>query len=206
MAKEVIVDISWLRPLKLIGLANLLCGIIAFILSMALEDWVISDEHEEFKYYMSLWKKCQKGGEKDDQTGDVAVTTPADQHEDTWTCTGATENAGYMSVVQAFIVIPFIIAILAFVIGCIAYCKREWRRLYRIAGIILIVAAVLVLLAVIIFPCMFLQELPFYAFFWFGWGYGIAWAAMCFILTAAVLFLISQDKKEIYHTQKTMNI
>jgi len=46
----------------------------------------------------------------------------------------------YMSVVQALIIVPFVIAIIAFVIGCIAYCKREWRNLYKIAGVILIIA------------------------------------------------------------------
>ena len=60
MAKEVIFVVSWLRPLKLIGLANLLCGIIAFILSMVLEDWVLSDESDTHRYYMSLWKRCIK--------------------------------------------------------------------------------------------------------------------------------------------------
>ena len=50
---------------------------------------------------------------------------------------------GYMTVVQALIVIPLIIAIVAFIIGCVAYCKREWRFLYKIAGVILIVGGTL---------------------------------------------------------------
>ena len=60
MAKEVIFVVSWLRPLKLIGLANLLCGIIAFILTMVLKDWVVSDESKTHQFSMSLWTRCLK--------------------------------------------------------------------------------------------------------------------------------------------------
>lgn len=62
--------------------------------------------------------------------------------------------------------------------------------------------AIGVLIAVILFPVKFLDDLPFFVFFRFGWGYGIAWAAFFFMLTAAILFLISQDRKEIYRTEK----
>ena len=59
MTKEIVLEISWLRPLKLIGLANLLCGIIAFILSMILQSWVETDEEEDDNhYYMGLWTYC----------------------------------------------------------------------------------------------------------------------------------------------------
>ena len=51
-----------------------------------------------------------------------------------------TSIAVFVSVVQVLIVVPFIAAIVAFVLGCIAYCKREWRMLYKIAAIILIIA------------------------------------------------------------------
>ena len=46
----------------------------------------------------------------------------------------------YVVVVQALITISLVISIAAFVIGCVAYCKREWRSLYKIAGAILIAA------------------------------------------------------------------
>lgn len=46
MAREVVIEISWIRPLKLIGLANLFCALIAFIISMILKDWVSTDESE----------------------------------------------------------------------------------------------------------------------------------------------------------------
>lgn len=205
MAKEIILEISWLRPLKLIGLANLFCALIAFIFSMALKDWVISDDNKDLQFYMGLWEQCTKlppprkniANDYDD------VTTPVeDEPESDWNCEAASNRGTYVSITQALIVIPFIAAIVCFVIGVIAYCKREWRFLYKIAAIILIIAAVTVLVAVILFPAKFLDDLPFYVFFWFGWGYGLAWAAFCFMLTAAILFLISHDRKEIYRTEK----
>jgi len=77
MAKEVIFIVSWLRPLKLIGLCNLLCGIIAFILCMILEDWVLSDESDTHQYYMSLWTRCLKIPPNTQNLQQNATTTAA---------------------------------------------------------------------------------------------------------------------------------
>ena len=69
---------------------------------------------------------------------------------------------------------------------------------------ILFFSAVCMLVAVILFPVKFTDNFPFNAHFDFEWAYGLAWAAMCFILTAAILFLISVDTKEIYHAEKKL--
>ena len=82
MAKEIIIDITWLRPLKLIGILNLLCGLICFLISILLKDWVISDEKENSQFYMGLWQQCMK-------QSDVIIasnaTTPS-TGEDDWEC------------------------------------------------------------------------------------------------------------------------
>jgi len=62
------------------------------------------------------------------------------------------------------------------------------------------------LVAVILFPVKFTDNFPFNAHFDFEWAYGLAWAAMCFILTAAILFLISVDTKEIYHAERRLSL
>lgn len=51
-------------------------------------------------------------------------------------------STAYVSATQAFIVVPFIAALVCFVIGIVAYCKRDWRFLYKISAIILIIAGV----------------------------------------------------------------
>lgn len=166
---------------------------------MILKDWVTTDEEKELRFYMGLWEQCQRIPRYDE----FETTTASESGENSeWICEDAANRGTYVSITQALIVIPFIAAFVCFVIGIIAYCKREWRFLYKIAAIILIVACVLVLIAVILFPVMFVNDLPFFVFFWFWWGYGLAWAAFCFMLTAAILFLISQDRKEIYRTEK----
>merc|ERR1712183_997591 len=203
MAKTIIIDITWLRPLKLIGILNLLCGLLCFIISLALEDWVVSDENESSQFYMGLWNQCSKR--------DLIKynSTEAEAQRDTnygWICKPAAIYAKYMSVVQALMVVAFLASCIAMVIAFLAYFKREWRFFYKISAWILIVAAVLVMVAVIFLPIKFVIKLPFSAFFWFGWGYGLAWSAMCFILCAAVLFLCSSDTKEIYHKQKRVSI
>jgi len=202
MAKEIIIDITWLRPLKLIGILNLLCGLICFLISILLKDWVISDEKENSQFYMGLWQQCMK-------QSDVIIasnaTTPS-SGEDDWECMPSAAYAPYMSVVQAMMIVALLASIVALVIALLAYFKREWRYFYKISAIILIVASVLVLFAVVFLPIRFVVNIPFAAFFWFGWGYGLAWSAMCFLLCAAVLFLCSSDTKEIYHKRKRMSI
>jgi len=195
MGKEVILSVSWLRPVKLIGIANLICGIICYILVICLKDWVTSDEKENLKYYMSIWTKWQMHGETNPDTDEV---------EGIWEDADASELGTYILIVQAIVVTTFISAVVSLVIAIIAYCKREWRVLYKIAAIILIVATVCMLVAVILFPVKFTDNFPFNAHFDFEWAYGLAWAAMCFILTAAILFLISVDTKEIYHAEKKL--
>jgi len=203
MAKEIIIDITWLRPLKLIGILNLLCGLICFLISILLKDWVISDEKENSQFYMGLWQQCMK---QSDVTipGEATTTPPGD--EEGWECMPSAAYAGYMSVVQAMMIVALLASIVALVIALLAYFKREWRYFYKISAIVLIVASVLVLFAVVFLPIKFVVTIPFAAFFWFGWGYGLAWSAMCFLLCAAVLFLCSSDTKEIYHKRKRMSI
>jgi len=131
MAKEVILSVSWLRPVKLIGIANLICGLICYILVICLKDWVISDEKENLQYYMSIWTKWQMHGQTDPDTEEVITI---------WEEKAASELGAYILIVQAIVVTTFISAIVSLVIALIAYCKREWRVLYKIAAIILIVA------------------------------------------------------------------
>lgn len=200
MGKEIIIDITWLRPLKLIGLLNLLCGLICFVISMLLQDWVVSDENENSQFTLGLWNQCTKRA-RSNQT-----EAEADKEELDWKCKPSGTYEGYMSIIQAVIVVAFLASLVAMVVGCLAYFKREWRYFYKISASILIVAACLVLFAVIFLPIKFVNQLPFSAYFWFGWGYGLAWSAMCFILCAAVLFLCSSDTREIYHKQKRMSI
>jgi len=197
MGKLVVIDITWLRPLKLIGIMNVLCALLCFIFSLALKDWVISDEKKKYQFYMGLWEQCQKPSKNLPQTSEI---------EDEFFCQASGVFAGYMGIIQLLMVVSFLAAIAALVVSLIAYYKREKRFFFKIAAGILIVAAALVLVSVIILPVKFVIKLPFSSFFWFGWGYGLAWAAMCFMTTAAVLFLCSSETKEIYHKQKQIEI
>ena len=71
---------------------------------------------------------------------------------------------------------------------------------------LIFILAICMLVAVILFPVKFTNNFPFNAHFDFEWAYGLSWAAMCFILTAAILFLISLDTKEIYHAEKRLSL
>jgi amino acid transporter len=164
---------------------------------MSLKDWTVSDEKENLQYYMSLWTKWQTHAVQETDSDEVSIE---------WQDTPASDLGTYILIVQAIVVTTFIAAVVSLVIALIAYCKREWRILYKIAAIILIVAAICMLIAVILFPVKFTNNFPFNAHFDFEWAYGLGWAAMCFILTAAILFLISVDTKEIYHAEKRLSL
>lgn len=99
MAKEILVEISWLRPLKLIGLANLFCGIIAFILSMVLQDWVVTDDDDEAvnSYYMGLWTRCIRHRTLNNLYYTNQTAAPVKEESD-YVCSDATELGGELHV------------------------------------------------------------------------------------------------------------
>ncbi len=61
------------------------------------------------------------------------------------------------------------------------------------------------IIALIVFPVMFLQEInsrdkPE----WFlGWAYGIGWGATIFMIGAAILLLVDKESEEIFYREKT---
>ena len=89
MGKQIIIDVTWLRPLKLIGIMNLLCGLICFLFSLILQSWVVSDEKKNLQFYMGLWKQCQKPSKEVlDNGGRYGVfnETGEEQDEYEWEC------------------------------------------------------------------------------------------------------------------------
>ena len=72
-----------------------------------------------------------------------------------------------------------------------------------------IISVVLELIALIVFPVMFIKDLDQKSAkmqiseWYFAWSYGIAWGAAIFEIGCAILLLIDKDNEEIYYKEKT---
>ena len=108
-----------------------------------------------------------------------------------------------MIVTRIIFTVAFLVAFGCFVCGLIAYSNRERREWYRILGTfsiiftkflktksslidckiltgwVLIADSLVCLAALIIFPYFFIQKFPFYTKWFFSFGYGFGWAALC---------------------------
>jgi len=78
-------------------------------------------------------------------------------------------------------------------------------KLYKIAMGIMFFSVLCVVISVIVFPIMFMQEIEERGKtqWYFGWAYGVAWGAAIFLTGAAVLLLIDRETDEIYFREKT---
>ncbi|XP_076067313.1 transmembrane protein 47 isoform X2 [Oratosquilla oratoria] len=79
-------------------------------------------------------------------------------------------------------------------------------RYYRIAVWIMTLALVAVLVALILYPVFFAQELELSnrTLWEFGWAYGVGWGAAIFLFGAVVLLLCDQEEEEIYYKERTI--
>ena len=75
--------------------------------------------------------------------------------------------------------------------------------------IYLTVSVVLLVIGLIVFPAMFVEELPDRLpelpneQWFFGWSYGVAWGAAIFMFGAAILLLMDRESDTIYYREKT---
>ena len=69
------------------------------------------------------------------------------------------------------------------------------------------VAALFLLIALIVFPIMFMQEIDERACgdgqWYFGWSYGLAWGAAIFTVGAIVLLVVDRNGEETLYLEKT---
>ncbi|XP_064115498.1 transmembrane protein 47-like isoform X2 [Macrobrachium nipponense] len=79
-------------------------------------------------------------------------------------------------------------------------------RYYRIAVWVMTVALIAILIALILYPVFFAQELELgnRTLWEFGWAYGVGWGAAIFLFGAVVLLLCDQEEEEIYYKERTI--
>ncbi|XP_045136676.1 SH3 and multiple ankyrin repeat domains protein 1-like [Portunus trituberculatus] len=79
-------------------------------------------------------------------------------------------------------------------------------RYYRIAVWVMTLALIAILVALILYPVFFAQELELgnRTLWEFGWAYGVGWGAAIFLFGAVVLLLCDQEEEEIYYKERTI--
>ncbi|KAI0242669.1 hypothetical protein LSAT2_012086 [Lamellibrachia satsuma] len=184
-AKEQTQDSPCHPPLR--HVTAFVCGCISLLLliiALASTSWL-----EANQYRQGLWQECN--------WTDVKPTSCSNNPTKAWiqTC-------------GAFCVIAFLVALTGTVLNGVGLATRNPDRkftFYRIAMCLHFGAIACIVIAVIVFPAMFMQEInqrgkPAW---YFGWAYGVAWGAAIFILGAAVLLLLDRESEEIYYKEKT---
>ncbi|RXG70833.1 Transmembrane protein 47, partial [Armadillidium vulgare] len=83
---------------------------------------------------------------------------------------------------------------------------NQKAKYYRNAVWIMTLALISILIALILYPVYFAQELALgNRDLWeFGWAYGVGWGAAIFLFGAIVLLLCDQEEEEIYYKERTI--
>lgn len=108
----------------------------------------------------------------------------------------------------ALCLIGVILAFIGSILCAIGLCSTSYRhkfKFYKAALYFFVFSALALIIALIVFPVMFLQEVHTLgrSQWFFGWAYGVAWGATVFIIGAALLLIIDKDTEEIFYSEKT---
>ncbi|XP_066535397.1 p53 apoptosis effector related to PMP-22 [Hoplias malabaricus] len=149
----------WILPLLL------LFAVIFDIIAIAAQSGWVEDDAET--HYASMWEQCRG-------------------RNNNWNCKTLMDNS-WAQAVAALMIIGLIILILAFIISCIALCCSLNIPLLPFIGVLLIVAVILQIIALIIYPVKF-NNFIFEGHYDYTWAYGFGWGATILMLGCGVLF------------------
>ncbi|KAG9275060.1 p53 apoptosis effector related to PMP-22 [Astyanax mexicanus] len=150
----------WILPLLL------LFALIFDIIAIAAQSGWVEDENAK-SHYASMWEQCRG-------------------RNDNWTCWSLMENS-WAQAVAALMIIGLIILIIAFIVSCVALCCTLNIPLLRVIGVLLIIAVILQIIALIIYPVKF-NETIFEGHYDYTWAYGFGWGATILMMGCGILF------------------
>ncbi|KAJ8360251.1 hypothetical protein SKAU_G00167760 [Synaphobranchus kaupii] len=150
----------WIAPLLL------LFAIIFDIIAIGATSGWVEDEDAK-SHYANMWKHCRG-------------------RNDHWDCKSLMKDP-WAQAVAALMILGLLILIVAFIMSCVALCPTVNSTLLPLIGILLIIAVILQVIALIIYPVKF-NELIFEGHYNYTWAYGFGWGATLLMIGCSVLF------------------
>ncbi|ESO97451.1 hypothetical protein LOTGIDRAFT_159484 [Lottia gigantea] len=170
------VEVRTCRPIKHLAVLFSIFALILIIVALAGSNWVDVKLRDDESYQnWGLWEECFE----------IVGFDPICVSKD------------WMSACGAFVIITLLASVGAIVLGIFGICTKT-RTWYIIAGILCVAGALCDLIALIVYPSKFSEEIQGSSVRgWdFDWTYGISWGALFFLVGGAVLFFWKVDDEE----------
>ncbi|ELT92182.1 hypothetical protein CAPTEDRAFT_228269 [Capitella teleta] len=193
MSSGEVESVTVVRPLKIMAFV---CGCLALILAItciASDYWLEADGFRQ-----GLWRYCFQPSEGADYG--CADNDKVFSERQTWITASAA-----LSIISMLFIFGGTV-----VIGIALISKQSDSRKTMFVGAIgLFAFAVLcMVITMIVFPVMFVEEIQEYREnfgfekWYFAWSYGIAWGSAIFTFGGAVLLFIDKDNDDILYREK----
>ncbi|KAK3871819.1 hypothetical protein Pcinc_023059 [Petrolisthes cinctipes] len=175
----------------------LVCGMITaflMVLALASSDWLLASGWRQ-----GLFEHCVEPSSPKPLPFQIVADTG---------CHPARDEP-YIKASAALCVICLVLDLIATVLTGLGLSNNDPNvktRYYRLAVWIMTLALIAILVALILYPVFFAQELQTSnrTLWEFGWAYGVGWGAAIFLFGAVVLLLCDQEEEEIYYKERTI--
>ncbi|XP_053896875.1 transmembrane protein 47-like [Malaclemys terrapin pileata] len=164
-------EVRVLRPFKLIALVCLLVALALDVVALLSPAWVTSERGS-----LSLWEACKRA-------------------PDVLHCL-ITLRTDWQVATLVLILTAATIILLSFLASLVSFCLGTPRQYYRVVAVLLLVAVVLQVCALILYPIKFIDSSMLKSYHEFNWGYGLGWGSAIFMLGAAILYCLRMDVYE----------
>uniref|UniRef100_A0A1W7R9E9 Transmembrane protein 47 n=1 Tax=Hadrurus spadix TaxID=141984 RepID=A0A1W7R9E9_9SCOR len=186
--------VTVVRPLKVIAFICGLIVILLMILCLASSNWLTSD-----KFRQGLWEQCIE------QDAPQPLPFGVENKAGCYTV----RAKGYIQAAAALSVMTLLFDIAATVMTGCGLCSKDPTRkyrLYRFALYVMLMGLICILIALVIYPACFANEIDdSNRQVWeFGWAYGVGWGAAIFLSGAILLLLCDKETEEIYYKERTI--
>lgn len=193
METETTVTTRVFRPFKVTALVLCILAAIGSVASIVNNAWVRS-----VTFKQGLWQECYNGTRVLDGNP-TTVNAPLE-------CYPA-ESSQWLDAARAFALISLVILIVAIIVAVVSFVMgQRHSRLFIVAGVLILVAAMCQLLPLIIFPTKFLSEPVVFGRtgFELHWGWGLALGVFFMDVAAGIVFIVAPDTQEIHYSEKTV--
>lgn len=187
--------VTVVRPLKVLALLCLILSLILLVVCLATSFWLRSGA-----FRTGLFEECTS----DDLTGGTLPDAPPAGQ-----CQLSKSNRVYIKAVATLLVIGALLVLAGIALTAFGLASSNASRkylYYRIAMYFALLAVLLKLIGLVVFPvCFYLELKDWGKQRWeFDWSYGVAWGSTLFTFGAALLLICDKEHEEIYYKEKTL--